>query len=186
MKRIVLKGKNALINTAKSLKHSVTHPKETAVKLGKYIKENPDEAVMVIGSNVVPGAIAAKKAKEGDAKGAAMWTAAAAAPIGESYVIGKKGIKALLKKSKSMSDKDNKDDLRNTSLRGLSLKDQYKAKATYVPAAIGTYVVSHALAKKLGAGKTTRLIAPVIPTIAVGRLTKKAVVNKLKSKNKED
>lgn len=180
MKRIVLKAKDALVNTAKSAHHAVTNPKETAIKVGRYIKSNPDEAVMVIGSNVVPGAIAAKKAKDGDTKGAAMWGAVAAAPIGESYVLGKKGIKSLLR-SKSMSDKE---DLRKVSLKDLDTKDQYKAKAAYIPVTAATYVVGRMLAKKMGAGNVTKNIAPIIPAIAAGRLTKKAVVGRLK--NKED
>ena len=83
-----------------SSKHVVTHPKETAIKAGNYIRRNPDEAVALIGSNVVPLAMAGRFAKRGNKKAAAIAATAAALPIGEAYVAGKVAYRNLRNKKK--------------------------------------------------------------------------------------
>lgn len=179
-------AKDKTVDTYRSTKHAITNPKETAIKIGKYIKDNPDEALVVGAAEGIPPIMMAKAIKDKDTKAAATWGAASAAPIGVGYVAGKKGIKALLKKSKSMSNSD-KEDLRNTDMRDLSIKDKYKAKAVYLPVTAATYIGGRMIAKKLGAGKNVVNYSTMIPAIAAGRLTKKAVVGKLKiSLNKEN
>lgn len=86
-----------------SSKYTVTHPKETALKVGNYIKKNPDEAIAVIGSNVVPLAMAGRFAKKGNKKAAAVAATAAALPIGEAYVAGKVALRSLKNKKKDKS-----------------------------------------------------------------------------------
>jgi hypothetical protein len=81
-------------------KYAVTHPKETAKKIGNYIKKNPDEALVLGGSYVIPGTIAAKLAKKGNVKGAALAASVAALPIGESYIAAKLAYKAKKNKDK--------------------------------------------------------------------------------------
>ena len=94
------KAANWTKKKAKSLydssKYTVTHPKETALKVGNYIKKNPDEAIAVIGSNVVPLAMAGRFAKKGNKKAAAL-------PIGEAYVAGKVALRSLKNKKKDKS-----------------------------------------------------------------------------------
>lgn len=86
-----------------SSKYTVTHPKETALKVGNYIKKNPDEAIAVIGSNVVPLAMAGRFAKKGNKKAAAIAATATALPIGEAYVAGKVALRSLKNKKKDKS-----------------------------------------------------------------------------------
>lgn len=86
-----------------SSKYAVTHPNETTLKVGNYIKKNPDEAIAVIGSNVVPLAMAGRFAKKGNKKAAAIAATAAALPIGEAYVAGKVALRSLKNKKKDKS-----------------------------------------------------------------------------------
>ena len=101
------KAANWTKKKAKSLydssKYAVTHPKETTLKVGNYIKKNPDEAIAVIGSNVVPLAMAGRFAKKGNKKAAAIAATAAALPIGEAYVAGKVALRSLKNKKKDKS-----------------------------------------------------------------------------------
>lgn len=66
--KLIKKGKDAIINTSKKAKHAVMNPKETAKAIGKYAKENPDEAIMMVGSSVIPMASGAYYAKKGNKK----------------------------------------------------------------------------------------------------------------------
>lgn len=95
---LIKKGKDVIINTSKKAKHAVMNPKETAKAIGKYAKENPDESIMMVGSSVIPMASGAYYAKKGNKKGVAISGTAAALPIGEGYIIGKKALKAALKR----------------------------------------------------------------------------------------
>lgn len=83
--------------------------KETATTVGKatknYIKKNPDEAIVLTGSYVIPGVIATKLLKSGKTKQAALVGSIAAFPIGESYIAGKKSIQAYLKNKKKNDNK---------------------------------------------------------------------------------
>lgn len=101
------KAANWTKKKAKSLydssKYTITHPKEIALKVGNYIKKNPDEAIAVIGSNVVPLAMAGRFAKKGNKKAAAIAATAAALPIGEAYVAGKVALRSLKNKKKDKS-----------------------------------------------------------------------------------
>lgn len=101
------KAANWTKKKAKSLydssEYTVTHLKETALKVGNYIKKNPDEAIAVIGSNVVPLAMAGRFAKKGNKKAAAIAATAAALPIGEAYVAGKVALRSLKNKKKDKS-----------------------------------------------------------------------------------
>lgn len=88
------------VGVYQSAKHAVTHPKETGKKIANYIKKNPDEAAAVIGSNVIPGVVAARLAKKGNMKGAAISGAVTALPIGEAYVAAKAVRRAKMKNKK--------------------------------------------------------------------------------------
>lgn len=85
------------IGIYQSAKHAVTHPKETGKKIANYIRRNPDEAAAVIGSNIIPGVVAARLAKKGNMKGAAIAGAVTALPIGETYVAAKAVRRARMK-----------------------------------------------------------------------------------------
>lgn len=85
------------IGVYQSAKNAITHPKETGKKIANYIKKNPDEAAAVIGSNVIPGVMAARLAKKGNMKGAAIAGAVTALPIGEAYVAAKAVRRARMK-----------------------------------------------------------------------------------------
>ena len=85
------------VGVYQSAKHAVTHPKETGKKIANYIRRNPDEAAAVIGSNVIPGVVAARLAKKGNMKGAAIAGAVTALPIGETYVAAKAVRRARMK-----------------------------------------------------------------------------------------
>lgn len=85
------------VGVYQSDKHAVTHPKETGKKIANYIKKNPDEAAAVIGSNVIPGVVAARLAKKGNMKGATIAGAVTALPIGEAYVAAKAVRRARMK-----------------------------------------------------------------------------------------
>ena len=69
----------------------------------KYVKKNPDEAIVLTGSYAIPGVVAAKLLKSGKTKQAALVGSIAAFPIGEGYIATKKGIQAIKKKKKSES-----------------------------------------------------------------------------------
>lgn len=56
----------------KSIEHTVTHPKETGKKVVEYVKKHPDEAIVLGTSDIVPGVVAAKLAKAGKTKQAAI------------------------------------------------------------------------------------------------------------------
>lgn len=56
----------------KSIEHTVTHPKETGKKVVEYVKKHPDEAIILGTSDIVPGVVAAKLAKAGKTKQAAI------------------------------------------------------------------------------------------------------------------
>ena len=77
--------------------------KKLLLKLEIIIKKNPDEAIAVIGSNVVPLAMAGRFAKKGNKKAAAIAATAAALPIGEAYVAGKVALRSLKNKKKDKS-----------------------------------------------------------------------------------
>lgn len=169
-------AKNKGLDAYKSAKHAVSNPKETATKAINYIKSNPDEVLVAGLTGPGAGLMAAHEAKKGNKKEAAVYGAIAAAPIGSGYIVGKKVIKGLLK-SKKMSDSEDKSKL--------SGKNLYKSRAAYIPVTAATYIGGRMLAKKLGAGNITKNYAPLIPAIAAGRLTKKAVVGRLKAKDEE-
>ena len=71
----------------------------------KYVKKNPDEAIVLTGSYAIPGVIATKLLKSGKTKQAALVGSIAAFPIGESYIAGKKSIQAYLKNKKKNDNK---------------------------------------------------------------------------------
>ena len=77
----------------KSIEHTVTHPKETGKKVVEYVKKHPDEAIILGTSDIVPGVVAAKLAKAGKTKQAAIAGTIAALPIGGAYVSGKIAIR---------------------------------------------------------------------------------------------
>ena len=89
----------------KGINYAKTHTfKETATAAGKgigrYVKKNPDEAIVLTGSYAIPGVLAAKFLKAGKTKQAALVGSIAAFPIGEGYIAAKKGIIALKNKNK--------------------------------------------------------------------------------------
>lgn len=97
--------KSTAIKAGRGLKHAVTNPKETGKKIGKYVKDNPDEAIVLGASYAVPGYVAKKLAAAGKKKAAGAVLATAALPIGEGYVAGKV---ALREHKKRKSDNANK------------------------------------------------------------------------------
>lgn len=84
----------------KSIEHTVTHPKETGKKVVEYVKKHPDEAIILGTSDIVPGVVAAKLAKAGKTKQAAIAGTIAALPIGGAYVSGKIAIRKWNEKRK--------------------------------------------------------------------------------------
>lgn len=84
----------------KSIEHTVTHPKETGKKVVEYVKKHPDEAIVLGASDIVPGIVAAKLAKAGKTKQAAIAGTIAALPIGGAYVLGKIAIRKWNEKRK--------------------------------------------------------------------------------------
>ena len=87
------------------INYAKTHTfKETATAAGKgigrYVKKNPDEAMVLVGSNAIPGVLAVRLLKAGKTKQAALMGSIAAFPIGEGYIATKKGIQAAIKKKK--------------------------------------------------------------------------------------
>lgn len=92
------------------INYAKTHTlKETATAAGKgigrYVKKNPDEAVVLTGSYAIPGVLATKFLKAGKTKQAGLVGSIAAFPIGEGYVAAKKGIQVAIKKNKEAKAK---------------------------------------------------------------------------------
>lgn len=92
------------------INYAKTHTfKETATAAGKgigrYVKKNPDEAIVLAGSYAIPGVLAARLLKAGKKKQAALVGSIAAFPIGEGYIAAKKGIQAAIKKKKEAKAK---------------------------------------------------------------------------------
>lgn len=96
--------KSTAVKVGKGIKHAVTNPKETGKKVGKYIKDNPDEAAVLGASYAVPGIVAKKLAAAGKKKAAGAVLATAALPIGETYVAGKVALRER-RKRKSKANK---------------------------------------------------------------------------------
>lgn len=87
------------INYAKT--HTFKEIATTAGKgIGRYVKKNPDEAVVLTGSYAIPGVLAAELKKAGKTKMAGLVLSTAALPIGSGYIAAKKGIQATIKKKK--------------------------------------------------------------------------------------
>lgn len=87
------------------INYAKTHTfKETATAAGKgigrYVKKNPDEAIVLVGSNTVPVIVASRLKKAGKTKMAALALSTAALPLGEGYIAAKKGIQAVIRKRK--------------------------------------------------------------------------------------
>jgi len=92
------------------INYAKTHTfKETATAAGKgigrYVKKNPDEAVVLTGSYAIPGVLAAKLKKAGKTKMAGLVLSTVALPIGSGYIVTKKGIQAAMKKKKEAKAK---------------------------------------------------------------------------------
>jgi hypothetical protein len=66
----------------------------------EYVKKHPDEAIILGTSDIVPGVVAAKLAKAGKTKQAAIAGTIAALPIGGAYVSGKIAIREWNEKRK--------------------------------------------------------------------------------------
>lgn len=69
-------------------------------KAAEYVKKHPDEAVVLGASNIVPGVVAAKLAKAGKTKQAAIAGSIAALPVGGAYVTGKVAVRKWNEKRK--------------------------------------------------------------------------------------
>lgn len=65
----------------------------------EYVKKHPDEAIILGTSDIVPGVVAAKLAKAGKTKQAAI-AGTIALPIGGAYVSGKIAIRKWNEKRK--------------------------------------------------------------------------------------
>ena len=102
--------KERFASIKKGINYAKTHTfKETATAagkgIGKYVKKNPDEAVVLTGSYTIPGVLAAKLLKTGKKKEAALVGSIAAFPIGEGYIAAKKGIQVAIKKNNEVKSK---------------------------------------------------------------------------------
>ena len=86
--------------------------KEKFKKAGKsiinYAKKNPDEFGVLGASYGIPLILGAKYAKSGNIKKAALVSSIAAFPIGEGYIVAKKGIQLARKKRKELLNGEKK------------------------------------------------------------------------------
>ena len=92
------------------INYAKTHTlKETATAAGKdigrYVKKNPDEAIIWPGSYAVPLGLGFYAKKKGKRTLGAIVAATSLLPIGEGYIAAKKGIQAAIKKNKEAKAK---------------------------------------------------------------------------------
>ena len=97
--------KERFASIKKGINYAKTHTfKETITTAGKgigrYIKKNPDEAIIWPGSYAVPLGLGYYAKKKGKGALAAIVASTSLLPIGEGYIAAKKGIQAWRKNKK--------------------------------------------------------------------------------------